>query len=72
MRVLEKNSAGGISLTKDLADSDLLQYAIRSYTWGADGEEVAFDDFMNDTGNSKTGCKKIQLSLHSSYLFETG
>jgi hypothetical protein len=59
MRLLQKSSTGAFSLTKDLADDDLPQYAILSHTWGADGEEVTFDDVMNNTGESKAGYKKF-------------
>ncbi|KAF2963014.1 hypothetical protein GQX73_g10562 [Xylaria multiplex] len=34
-------------------------YAILSHTWEADDEEVTFRDILNDTGQTKSGYKKI-------------
>jgi hypothetical protein len=42
MRLLERNNAGNISLTKHLVGDDIPWYAILSHTWGADTEEVSF------------------------------
>jgi len=53
MRLLERNSAGQLSLTKDLIGDDIPKYAILSHTWGA--EEVTFRDLVDGTGKSKTG-----------------
>ena len=36
-------------------------YAILSHTWGADGEEVTFEDLMDQTGKSKGGFNKIRF-----------
>jgi hypothetical protein len=46
MRLLERNRAGQLSLTKDLIGDDIPKYAILSYTWGVDIEEVTFKDMM--------------------------
>lgn len=59
MRLLECNSAGELSLTKDFVGNNIPQYAILSHTWGADTEEVTFQDLINGTGKSKTGYSKI-------------
>src|SRR5882757_5246938 len=59
MRLLERNSAGELSLTKDFVGDNIPEYAILSHTWGADTEEVAFQDLINNTGKSKTGYSKI-------------
>jgi hypothetical protein len=60
MRLLERNSAGEFSLTKDFGD-DVSRYAILSHTWGADTEEVTFRDLMDGTGKSKAGYSKIRF-----------
>jgi hypothetical protein len=59
MRLLERNSAGELSLTKDFVGEDIPEYAILSHTWGADTEEVTFKDLMDGTGKGKPGYKKI-------------
>ncbi|KAH8744864.1 hypothetical protein F5882DRAFT_312995 [Hyaloscypha sp. PMI_1271] len=57
MRLLERNSAGQLSLTKDLISDDIPKYAILSHIWGA--EEVTFRDLIYGTGKSKAGYDKI-------------
>jgi hypothetical protein len=59
MRLLESNSAGQLSLTKDLIGDDIPKYAILSHTWGVDTEEITFKDMMDGTGEDKLGYKKI-------------
>ncbi|KAF2180324.1 HET-domain-containing protein [Zopfia rhizophila CBS 207.26] len=59
MRLLERNSAGELSLTKDFIGDNIPEYAILSHTWGADTEEVTFQDMMDGTGKDKSGYKKI-------------
>jgi hypothetical protein len=59
MRLLERNSAGQLSLTEDLIGDDIPQYAILSHTWGA--EEVTFRDLINGTGKRKAGYNKIRF-----------
>jgi hypothetical protein len=59
MRLLERNSAGEFTLTKDFfCDDEVPQYAILSHTW-RDGEEVTMKDLMDGTGKDKTGYDKI-------------
>lgn len=59
MRLLERNSAGELSLTEDFVGDNIPEYAILSHTWGADTEEITFQDLMDGTGKSKAGYKKI-------------
>jgi hypothetical protein len=59
MRLLERNSAGQLSRTKDLIGDDIPKYAILSHTWGVDTEEVTFKDMIDGTGGAKSGYKKI-------------
>ena len=40
MRLLERNSAGELSLTKDFVGDNIPEYAILSHTWGVDTEEL--------------------------------
>ncbi len=61
MRLLQRNSAGQFSLTEDLIDDSIPKYAILSHTWGADIEEVTFEDMINGTGEKKPGYEKIQF-----------
>ncbi|KAF8852110.1 HET-domain-containing protein, partial [Acephala macrosclerotiorum] len=59
MRLLHRNSAGQLSLTKDFVGDDIPQYAILSHTWGADTEEVTFENLMDNASRDKSGYKKI-------------
>jgi hypothetical protein len=61
MRLLECNSAGELSLTKDFVGDNVPRYAILSHTWGADTEEVTFKDLMDGTGEGKPGYEKIRF-----------
>jgi hypothetical protein len=62
MRLLERNSAGEFTLTKDfVGDEEVPPYAILSHTWGPDTEEVTFEDLINGTGKDKTGYNKIRF-----------
>ena len=61
MRLLERDRTSGIRLTKDLSQSELsaYKYAILSHTWGADDEEVTFDDVVSNTGHDKQGMRRF-------------
>ncbi|KAF2815354.1 HET-domain-containing protein [Mytilinidion resinicola] len=62
MRLLQWSNNTEFSLTNDLADDEAIPpYAILSHTWGADTEEVTFEDLTNGTGEGKPGFKKIQF-----------
>ncbi|KAM0151017.1 hypothetical protein ACHAQE_008675 [Botrytis cinerea] len=61
MHLLECNSEGRFDLVKNLAGSDIPEYAILSHTWGADADELTFQDLMNDTGQNKSGYRKLQF-----------
>jgi hypothetical protein len=55
MRLLERNSAGEFTLTKDfINDNEVPPYAILSHTW-VEGEEITFEDLTNNTGKQKLG-----------------
>jgi hypothetical protein len=59
MRLLARDSSGEFSLTKDLVDPPA--YAILSHTWGADDEEVTYNDMVEGSGKFKTGHRKIRF-----------
>jgi hypothetical protein len=61
MRLLARNSAGELILTKDFVDDEVPPYAILSHTWGADAEEVTFEDLTNRTGQDKAGYEKLRF-----------
>ena len=62
MRLLLRSDTGQFSFTKDLVGDDTIPpYAILSHTWGADTEEVTFEDLTNGTGKDKPGYKKIRF-----------
>nr|CAL30201.1 HNWD3 [Podospora anserina] len=61
MRLLERDDAGGIRLTKDLPSDKIPPYAILSHTWGPDEEEVSYKDLEDGRAVSKLGYNKIQF-----------
>jgi hypothetical protein len=62
MRLLLRKESGELSLSKDFIGDDAIPpYAILSHTWGADADEVIFEDLTNGTGEDKIGYKKIQF-----------
>ncbi|KAL5374687.1 hypothetical protein DPSP01_011778 [Paraphaeosphaeria sporulosa] len=58
MRLLRRSETGDFSLTP-FPDEAAPPYAILSHTWGADTEEVTFEDLINGTGKDKPGYEKI-------------
>jgi hypothetical protein len=64
MRLLERNSTHEFTLTRDFVGDDKIPpYTILSHTWGADTDEVTFEDLTgkDKTYKDKTGYKKIQF-----------
>ncbi|KAF2878163.1 NACHT domain-containing protein [Massariosphaeria phaeospora] len=62
MRLLYHGEHGQLSVTADLVDEDAIPpYAILSHTWGADEEEVTFEDLAKNVGRDRPGYKKILL-----------
>jgi hypothetical protein len=61
MRLLERSNASEFSLTKEMVDDNIPQYAILSHTWGAGTEEVTFKNLIDGTGKSKAGYNKTQF-----------
>ena len=60
MRLLKFGSHGELSLTEDFI-YNIPRYAILSHTWGADHEEITFNDLKNGSGKTKAGYAKIQF-----------
>jgi hypothetical protein len=48
------------SLT-EFAGDNIPQYAILSHRWGADGEEVTYNDLKSGSSKGKIGYKKLQF-----------
>ncbi|CAN9168838.1 unnamed protein product [Alternaria alternata] len=60
MRFLRYGDTGDLGfITFD--DEPIPAYAILSHTWGADTEEVTFEDLINRTGKDKPGYEKIRF-----------
>ncbi|KAH7398612.1 hypothetical protein BKA66DRAFT_407517 [Pyrenochaeta sp. MPI-SDFR-AT-0127] len=60
MRLLRWNDNGEVELAEFSASNEATPpYAILSHTWGADGDEVTFEDLKHGTGKDKPGFKKI-------------
>ncbi|KAK5734382.1 hypothetical protein LTS12_026723 [Elasticomyces elasticus] len=60
MRFLQVGSQGELSLSKDVSTCPG-PYAILSHTWGAEEDEVTFEDLQQGTGTSKTGYNKLRF-----------
>jgi hypothetical protein len=58
MRLLTFDAQGDLILTKDEPTAPAA-YAILSHTWGADDDEVTFDDIEKKTGRNKAGYAKL-------------
>jgi hypothetical protein len=61
IRLLERSSAGEFNLTKNFVGGNIPPYAILSHTWGANDEEVTFEDLRDGTGKDKAGYDKIRF-----------
>ncbi|KAF2176010.1 HET-domain-containing protein [Zopfia rhizophila CBS 207.26] len=62
MRLLRCSDPDEFRLTQDFGgDEAIPPYAILSHTWGADTEEVTFDDLTSGTGKGKLGYEKIRF-----------
>src|SRR6185295_7692950 len=64
MRLLQRSGTGSYYFTEPFArDKAIPPYAILSHTWGAEADEVTFDDLTNGTGTgtSKPGYEKIRF-----------
>jgi hypothetical protein len=60
MRFIKFNDRGEPSLVERIGD-DIPAYGILSHTWGADDEEVTYDDLRNGTSAQKLSYGKIKF-----------
>ena len=60
MRLLKRKSNDEFSLT-EFFEGQIPPYSILSHRWGADGEDVTFQELTEGTGKGKAGYGKIQL-----------
>jgi hypothetical protein len=60
MRLIKDQGHGNLSLV-EYDDDRVPRYAILSHTWGANGEEVTFEDLMEGTDKNKAGYNKIEF-----------
>jgi hypothetical protein len=60
MRLLKLSSRGEFTLSTDII-KDNTHYAILSHTWGADNDEVTFNDLQKGSGKRKAGYAKIRF-----------
>ncbi|KAI0098744.1 kinesin light chain 1 [Nemania sp. FL0031] len=61
MRLLKLQTNGQVCLTKDIRDDMVPPYAILSHTWGADDQEIIFQDINDNVGKQKNGYRKIKF-----------
>ncbi|KAF2260348.1 vegetative incompatibility protein HET-E-1 [Lojkania enalia] len=62
MRLLTYLKDGELSITDYLDDPDTIpSYAILSHTWGADADEVTFEDLKGNASKDKPGYEKIRF-----------
>ena len=59
MRLLQIDASENLSFTADLADENIPPYGILSHTWGADEDELTYNDIRNGSGKSKAGHAKV-------------
>jgi NACHT domain/Heterokaryon incompatibility protein (HET) len=62
MRLLQRSNTEELSFSRNFVGKDTIPpYAILSHTWGADAEEVTFEDLTKGTGKDKPGYEKIRF-----------
>jgi hypothetical protein len=60
MRLLKYKEDRELTITP-FKDNAIPPYAILSHTWGADTEEVTFEDLVQNVGKDKPGYEKIRF-----------
>jgi hypothetical protein len=60
MRLLRIEHGGNFNQV-EFVGQDIPRYAILSHTWGADADEVTFEDLQNGAGRGKPGYNKISF-----------
>lgn len=61
MRFLKSEPTDEYSLVNRSFETDFPKYAILSHTWGADNEEVVYEDLLGGGGRTKVGYQKIRF-----------
>jgi hypothetical protein len=62
MRFLKYGEDGELSVTPSLDSEDTIPlYAILSHRWGAEADEVTFEDLVSNAGKDKPGYKKLHF-----------
>ena len=61
MRLLQRRGDGSYQLTKNFLDDDVPSYAILSHTWGAEDDEVTFEEISQSSGRDKVGYDKLDF-----------
>jgi hypothetical protein len=67
MRFLKLNDNGEPSLIERIG-KNIPEYAILSHTWGANGEEVTYEDLIKCAGKHKPGYNKIKFCVKQADL----
>jgi hypothetical protein len=67
MRLLTRKANNELILVT-FDGKDIPPYAILSHTWGADSDEVTFNDIIEGTGKSKAGYEKIRFIVEQAAL----
>ncbi|KAH7382436.1 hypothetical protein DE146DRAFT_623806, partial [Phaeosphaeria sp. MPI-PUGE-AT-0046c] len=61
MRLLKLDDNDNFKLTEDYAGGSVPRYAVLSYCWASDIDEVSMDDIEGGTAYTKTGYAKLRL-----------
>jgi Heterokaryon incompatibility protein (HET) len=61
MRLLERSGHSIYKLSRNPFDDSIPPYAILSHTWGAEDDEVTFQDLQAGAGKDKPGYTKIRF-----------
>ena len=67
MHLLQRQGDGSFQLVYRV-DKQIPPYAILSHTWGADKDEVTFEDLTKGTGTTKAGYRKINFCAKQAAL----
>ncbi|KAF2021407.1 HET-domain-containing protein, partial [Aaosphaeria arxii CBS 175.79] len=62
IRLINVRDDGSLSLV-EREESDIPPYAILSHTWGDDGDEVTYQDMIDQTGKNKIGYAKLTFCV---------
>lgn len=65
MRLLERVDAGEFQLVT--FSLDVPCYAVLSHTWGAEEDEVSFDDLLDGTAKTKPGYDKLEFCANQAW-----